>query len=203
MKPVLTAIMLIIGAIILSSCQTMSKDECVAADWRVIGERDGAEGYDPQQRFGNHAKACERANVIPDQALWYEGYQRGLLQFCTPLRGLSYGQAGKSYNNVCPPVQEAGFLSGYRLGMQEHSKRSDVNNLKNRIASAERQNDLLREQIKKGKVDKREAQRTIRRNRDDILDWNRDLGRAEAELDQVEREVEYFLANPANSGAYN
>jgi hypothetical protein len=41
------------GLDILSGCQTISKDECLAADWRVIGEHDGAEGFDPQIRFGD------------------------------------------------------------------------------------------------------------------------------------------------------
>ena len=37
----------------LSGCQTISKDECLAADWWVIRGQDGAEGFDPQIRFGD------------------------------------------------------------------------------------------------------------------------------------------------------
>ncbi len=57
--------------VLLGSCATMSKEECVAADWRVVGETDGAAGYDPQSRFAAHAKSCEKAGVVPDQSLWY------------------------------------------------------------------------------------------------------------------------------------
>ncbi len=41
------------GLDILSGCQTISKDECLAADWWVIRGQDGAEGFDPQGRFGD------------------------------------------------------------------------------------------------------------------------------------------------------
>ena len=64
--------------VVLGSCATMSKEECVAADWRVVGETDGAAGYDPQSRFAAHAKSCEKAGVVPDQTLWYQGFQVGV-----------------------------------------------------------------------------------------------------------------------------
>jgi len=87
--------------IALAACQTLSKEECIAADWRVIGEQDGAQGFSSQQRFGDHVKACEKADIVPDQTLWSAGYQTGLVRFCTPLNGLAYGQAGRTYANVC------------------------------------------------------------------------------------------------------
>ena len=199
MRLAVSALLLLAVGLIAASCQSLSKDECIAADWRVIGEQDGSEGRDPQQRFGNHAKACERAGVVPDQTAWNEGYQRGLLKFCTPLRGLSYGQAGSTYNNVCPPHLEAGFLSGYRLGNEEARKKSDIRNLENRIRSAERSIDDLEEKISKGKVDEDDAERDIRRYRGDIRDWNRDIGRAEADLGEIQRRIEYFANDPANT----
>lgn len=199
MRLAVSAFLLLVVSLIAASCQTLSKDECIAADWQVIGEQDGSEGRDPQKRFGNHVKACERAGVVPDQTAWNQGYQRGLFKFCTPLRGLSYGQGGNTYNNVCPPQLEAGFLSGYRLGNEEARKKSDIRNLENRIRSAERSIDGLEEEISKGKVDEDDAERQIRRYRSDIRDWNRDIGRAEAELGEIQRRIEYFASDPANS----
>ena len=78
MKNLISVFAVFMGLFILAACQTLSKEECVVADWRVIGEQDGAAGYSPQERFGNHVKACERAGVLPDQTLWNEGFQIGL-----------------------------------------------------------------------------------------------------------------------------
>lgn len=199
MRLAVSAFLLLAVSLLLASCQTLSKDECIAADWRVIGEQDGSEGRDPQKRFGNHAKSCERANVVPDQTAWNEGYQRGLLKFCTPLRGLSHGQSGSAYHNVCPPQLEAGFLSGYRLGLEESSTKGNIRNLEGRIRSAEYSIDDLEEKISKGKVDQDDARREIRRHRQDIRDWNREIGRAEAYLGEIQRRIEYFTSDPANT----
>jgi len=194
---------LLVAVAFLSSCETLSKDECLAADWRVIGEQDGSEGYSPQQRFSGHVKACERAGVVPDQTLWNVGYQNGLLRFCTPSRGLSYGQAGTAYQNVCPPALEPGFLSGYQLGREESDQKREIRDIENRINGLEREIDELEEKISKGKVDEFEAERTIRRKRRDIRNENRTLGRAEADLGSIQRRIDFFRQNPAGSRAFN
>lgn len=196
MQKALTAAFILFSGLLLISCQTLSKDECIAADWRVIGEQDGGNGYDAQRRFGKHVKACEKAGVIPDQTIWNEGYQRGLISFCTPLRGLSHGQSGGVYHNVCPPAVEGGFLNGYNLGRAENQKKADIRNLESRISTAEREIDDLEDKIDDGKIDEDDARRSIRRHRSDIRDWNRDIGSSESDLARVRRDIEYFRQNP-------
>lgn len=203
MNRIATGLLLIGAGVFLASCQSLSKDECIAADWRVIGEQDGSEGREPQARFGQHVKACERAGVIPDQTLWNQGYQQGLFNFCTPLRGLSHGQAGQVYNNVCPPSLEAGFLSGYNLGREEYDKKSDIRNLENRINAREREIDQIEEDLEDGDISERKARRAIRDARRDIRDINRDIGRAEADLGSIERRIEFFRQNPGQGQAFN
>ena len=77
--------------LLLASCNTLSKEECVAADWRVIGENDGATGYEPQQRFAAHAKSCERVKIVPDQTIEYSpnALFRGLKALQVAPNGLS------------------------------------------------------------------------------------------------------------------
>ena len=45
----------------LASCGTMSKEECRVADWGVVGDTDGAAGYEPQSRFADHVKSCAKS----------------------------------------------------------------------------------------------------------------------------------------------
>jgi hypothetical protein len=196
MSKFLSAGLLIFLLLAVSSCQTLSKDECIAADWRVIGEQDGADGHDPQQRFGKHVKACEKASVIPNQTLWNEGYQVGLYKYCTPLRGLSAGQAGSAYNNVCPPDLERQFLSGYQLGMEEYRIKNDIRNLENQIATAERRIDELEDKLSKGKGDERNMKSEIREKRQDIRRWNRDIGTLDFDLGRIQRDIDLFTRNP-------
>ncbi len=189
--------------LVLASCQSLSKDECIAADWRVIGEQDGSEGREPQNRFGQHVKACERAGIIPNQTLWNEGYQQGLFNFCTPLRGLSHGQAGQTYSNVCPPALEAGFLSGYQLGLEESRKKADIRGHENTISRKEAEIRDIRKQISDKKIEGRDGRRQIRDIEDDIRDANRALGRAEGELSAIQRRIDIFRENPNASRLYN
>ena len=186
----------LLAAGFLASCQTMTKDECVAADWQVIGEQDGAEGYDPQDRFGRHVKACERANVIPDQTAWFEGYQRGLVRYCTPLKGLSSGQAGRAYANVCPAETEAGFLRGYRLGRADYDKRSEIRQSENNISRAEAEIDRVERLLEEGKVEEGEGRRLIRQQDRIIRDNEREIDRKRFDLARIERDIEWFERNP-------
>lgn len=182
--------------IVLGSCATMSKEECVAADWRVVGETDGAAGYDPQSRFAAHAKSCEKAGVVPDQSLWYQGFQAGVVRYCTPLNGLQEGRAGKVYHNVCPPETSDGFLRGYRLGKAESDQRRTVQSLESRISQLEFRVSDLREKIVAGAVDEAEAEREIRRQRREIHRLRFELRREELDLRAIERDGEIFAANP-------
>lgn len=199
MSRLLSAFALLLISLFLASCQTLSKDECIAADWRVIGEQDGAAGHDPGQQFGRHVKACEKAGVVPDQTLWNQGFQQGILQFCTPLRGLSHGQSGGAYNKVCPPELESAFLDGYQLGNAEYRAQQEIRNLENRIRANDREIDKIEDKYEDGKIDERDARRSLRRKRDENRELNRDIGSAEADLSRVRREIEYFRQNPIQS----
>ena len=182
----------LLACLFLASCQTMSKEECAVADWSVIGEQDGAAGYNPQDRFARHVKACSKAGVAADQTLWYQGYQRGLPRYCTPLNGLSVGSQGKAYANVCPANLEAGFREGYELGRVYYGKKREINSLESRIRSLEQ---AIREDEKllaAGTNDRRSVERRIDDNHRSIRDMERDIGRQQSELRRIEDEMADF-----------
>ncbi|MCC0036755.1 MAG: DUF2799 domain-containing protein [Hoeflea sp.] len=184
--------LVLLACLVLTSCQTMSKEECAVADWRVIGEQDGAAGYNPQDRFARHVKACTKAGVAADQTAWYQGYQQGLPRYCTPLNGLSVGTQGQSYANVCPLNLDAGFREGYDLGRTHYEKKRELNNLESRIRSLEfsiREDEKL---LSAGTEDRRAVERRIDDNRRSIRDMDRDIGRMESDLRRIEDDMEDF-----------
>lgn len=188
----------------LASCNSMSKEECVAADWKVIGDADGSAGYDPQERFAAHVKSCARIKVVPDQTVWYAGYQTGLQRYCTPLNGLSRGEAGDGYHNVCPVETASGFLRGYSIGQKAYQWRTRLNSARSDISSKEMRMDRRYNDLKNAKDDK--ERRAIRDDIDnldrEIRRARRDAGDAEYALQDVEREVEWFRRNPNATQGY-
>tara|TARA_R110000751_G_scaffold30672_2_gene78347 strand:+ start:471 stop:1088 length:618 start_codon:yes stop_codon:yes gene_type:complete len=181
----------------LASCGTMSKEECRVADWAVVGDTDGAAGYDPQSRFADHVRSCSKSGATPNQTQWYQGYQTGIRRFCTPLGGAAHGEGGGAYHNVCPAEMEADFVRGYSLGKRVHELRSRMDSLHSGISARESEADRLYDDMKKA-ADK--DRRGIR-DRIDDLERERRRMRREAddlsyELGEAERDLEFFRQNP-------
>jgi len=184
--------LVLLACLVLASCQTMSKEECAVADWSVIGEQDGAAGYNPQDRFARHVKACAKAGIAANQTVWYQGYQQGLPRYCTPLNGLSVGSQGKSYGNVCPANLEAGFREGYELGRVYYGKKREISSLEARIRSLEHSIRDDEKLLAAGTEDRRTVERRIDNNHRDIRDMERDIGRQQAELRRIEEDMQDF-----------
>ena len=185
----------------LSACATMTDDECRTADWRAVGEADGARGYNPTERFAAHVKSCRSADIVPDQALWHDGYRLGLVRYCTPLNGLAEGEAGRAYHKVCPAPAESGFLRGYLLGNKAHDLRSEISSTESNIDWKEREIDELTEKLKL--VDahqRREIRADIADRERDIRRLHYDIGRAESDLGRIERDIEWFRQHPDAAG---
>ena len=94
----------------LSGCAAMSIEQCKTANWVSIGEQDGSKGSTP--RLDRYYKACEKAQVIPNQKLYEKGYQQGLGYYCQPAN-IFYGalEGGGNYN-ICP-IEKRNALRPY------------------------------------------------------------------------------------------
>jgi len=58
-----------------TGCSTLSQEECLVADWQLIGREDGAVGRDASY-IGNHRKACADYGIVPDLQEYQHGYER-------------------------------------------------------------------------------------------------------------------------------
>lgn len=128
-------------ALLVSGCATLSETECRGADWLQLGERDGAQGY-AGSRLEAHAKACAEHGLQPDEALWKEGYEAGLLRFCEPDNGYRLGRNNGYYAQVCPLDLDREFVAAYEIGNETYEAereleglRGEVSRLESRLAS--------------------------------------------------------------------
>lgn len=132
MKNVLYFLTWVILAAALIGCSTLSKNECLQANWYELGWRDGNLGT-PRSLFQEHADACVEHNVRAEKAEYFRGRDDGLINFCTYDNGFSQGRYGKSYNYVCPPYLEASFLAGFSSGRKVYNYNRKVVVLEKRL----------------------------------------------------------------------
>jgi hypothetical protein len=128
------AIGLIVGTAVLSGCSSMSANECMATDWRMVGYEDGVVGYSGN-RIGKYRKACGEHGISPDLNLYQAGRDQGLREFCKPLNGFRAGARGNGYNGVCPAELDPAFMAAYESGRQLHTLRSRVGSTAGEIDS--------------------------------------------------------------------
>ena len=122
-------VLVILAALLATSCATMDKSECRQADWQMIGIEDGAKGH-PVSYIGNHRKACAEFGVQPDLARYQLGHQTGLTQFCTARNGFNQGRAGRKYNEVCPAGLREQFVRGYNTGRELGLLNSEISHMR-------------------------------------------------------------------------
>lgn len=185
-------------AIILSSCSSISQQECQTGDWYSIGVNDGKDGADIK-RYQKYQKECASHGITSDFARYQQGYQQGLVFYCDFAHGEAHGRSGASYNTACTGNLEPQFRLGYQQGKQWHQAKSAVNNLQFELEQRYRQIQQNRDQIYANNQRlAREQDANVRAN---LLYRNDHLG---AELDQLNTEagrlqVQLFQAEQAFS----
>ncbi len=164
----------LLAALLLAGCAAMSVEECRTADWREQGERDALAGY-PRARLAEVREACAEAGVVPQEALYWDGWNRGIVQFCTPDNGALWGRRGNAYRNSCPPALEPAFLSRYGAGRRAYDAERRLDSLRS---------DQQRKQRELANAKDDAARKRLRSELSD-LDWR--LGQARDELDRADR----------------
>jgi hypothetical protein len=111
--------------VFLSSCATMSKEECKVANWKDVGFNDGANGE--AVLLADHAKSCSETGVTPDRNLYMQGYTEGEKNYCTYDNGLSAGEENKYIGDICKkPGLKGPFNDGYLQGKKRYAKQQEV-----------------------------------------------------------------------------
>jgi hypothetical protein len=131
----------------LTGCASMSSDECANSDWSAVGFEDGSRGY-TSDRFSSHRKACAKHGIMADFQAYQQGRSQGLVEFCQPSRGFSFGANGGQYRGVCAADLEPEFLDAFRTGHQLYTLRSYVNSANSQIYNKENELEAVKDQIR-------------------------------------------------------
>lgn len=130
------------GVFLLSSCATLSKQECLIADWQAIGYNDGVAGYQ-SERLASHTKACAKASVAPDYLAWERGRELGLKQYCTTNNAYNVGRRGRQLNNVCPIALANTLQIANQKGLDYYALNSQLDKDKRLIEAYQEEFDKL------------------------------------------------------------
>ena len=159
----------------LAGCASMSKDECLNANWEDIGMRDGLNGA-ARNTFASHVEACREAGVVADPQRYRAAYERGIQRFCVPANGLEAGRRGRSYaNGTCPVAQEAAFVTAYRRGQDVYRAQQEVDRVNARMRDTQYKLSAAKEDAR---------QQALRR---ELRDLDQEMWRARQRLYDAER----------------
>ena len=190
-RRVLSVVLGMGAAVALGSCATLNAAECTSGDWASIGRRDGGEGL-PMSRLADHAKACAKHGVVPDQQAYAMGRDEGLMGYCTPPSGFLHGRQGDGYAGVCPGGLEQAFRAGYRDGQAVNSIMTRLHSLESQREARRHRADEIRGQIE-GEEKKLAAAKTpeeAKAIRDHIRDLRIQRQQALNEVDGAEDELD-------------
>jgi hypothetical protein len=117
----------------LHGCASLSKNECLSANWEDIGRRDGRNGY-TEERLMDHTTACAKVGITPDRDAWLHGREQGLESYCEPRNGFRIGEYGGNYTTgVCRGFDEDAFVDAWRDGREIYRISSAISSADNEI----------------------------------------------------------------------
>ena len=102
----------------MGGCASLSKSECLNANWEDIGIRDGANGH-PEEYLIQHSTACAKVHVVPDRGAWLHGREQGLERFCIPSRAYQIGEYGGGFDaGICRNFDQDRLQDAYQKGRE-------------------------------------------------------------------------------------
>jgi hypothetical protein len=205
MKRIL-ALILSFNLLLVAGCASMSQEECKTGDWYSVGYNDGKQGRSTQN-VERHQKACSKHGVTLDMETYLNGWDDGVLRYCTRDGGFNAGSRGSNYAGVCPADLESEFLNAYNDGRHLYDLRSKVDEIESDISSREERIRRIDEKLEtfhrnlysSGKTEKdrdkirkriRELKKEKRELRDKIVEFTYQLGRADARYEDYRAHVE-------------
>lgn len=197
-------IMLLVLGLSVASCASLSKNECLNANWHSIGYSDGVRGY-KANRQGQHRSACAEHNVRIDLDLYLQGRSEGLRQYCVPYNAYKTGVNGFSFNDVCPVEWSPNFYTAFRDGQ-------DVYHLKVNMAKKRERHVVVHDKLhhlhedknklylllgdkQKTKLERRLIKKEIRLLKREIELYEHRLGRLSRRINYLQVELNLHQSN--------
>ncbi|WP_108648933.1 DUF2799 domain-containing protein [Dongshaea marina] len=156
---------------LLTGCSSMSKDDCLTANWSNIGLEDGQQGK-PADTIHGYIKQCQEYGAGVNQAQWQKEYDYGLTFFCDPANGYRVGKAGEEYHGVC---ESDAFYKNYQRGLAEYRLEQRKQEIQERISVIDTRLAQIRDQLNDSTTDHnalRDERANLQQERDRL---NREL----------------------------
>ncbi|MDX1341268.1 MAG: DUF2799 domain-containing protein [Reinekea sp.] len=143
----LFTVAVVVCCLFVTGCSSLSKKDCVNADWYQMGVQDGQAGY-AADRVSNYVAMCAKHDIRIDQNQYQTGHEQGIRRFCQPDNGYQQGLKGRSLPTVCPADMQSAFAEAYERGYQEYRLKRDISDAEQAIKRGERdvaslENDLI------------------------------------------------------------
>jgi len=105
--------------LLTSGCAVMNENECVTADWHMVGLEEGLKGKSAVT-IGNYRQACAEYAITPDLSAYQAGHLQGIKQFCSPQKAFQLGASGQHLPQVCPANIHPNFLKRHNKGLRKY-----------------------------------------------------------------------------------
>lgn len=189
--------LLVSSFLLFSGCASMSKEECLNADWKTVGLEDGMKG-NSESTIGTYRKDCAKVNVVPNLTQYQHGHREGARKYCTVAKGYEVGKSGSAYYHVCPADLEPRFLAAYKTGQELYDITRKIQQLETAITNAESRMSDIQRDIKSHEqaiVDAGSSFSARREHLADIKALQRELNDVEHLIAHNTREIALFDAD--------
>ncbi len=197
MKYAVLALLALVSGFALTACETMSAEECAAADWRALGFNDAANNG--AERFGDRAESCAEKGFGADGGAYASGFSDGMYQFCQPPNGFAFARRGGVFNGSCPADLQYDFLAAYNDGRRVRDAEYELSDARSDISALEsRRRDIdedLRDREREFAAatveeERKRLQEEIDRLRRERRNANDDLRSAEQRIYYAQRRID-------------
>ncbi|MEO1041861.1 MAG: DUF2799 domain-containing protein [Pseudomonadota bacterium] len=200
---------LIVTLSVVSGCAGLSEDQCQILNWEAEGRSAGQYGGGPTS-YSRLASQCSRYAIVPDYAAFERGRQQGLVRFCTPEGAYIAGLSGRGSTTQCVGADPSLTLI-HQTALNYSEAERELDRARNALERsiddrnfARQEARSIRARLRKeedpDKIDDLERELRYQLNRADdyeadevrllfdIADRERDLSRAQFDLDRVRAE---------------
>lgn len=104
---------------IILGCSHTEKvaQSCQEVDWYEIGRQDGTKGLEVVSRTPVKV-TCTDSDQSLAEAIYNNGFDAGVVQFCSPENGFELGKNKREIKNVCPTMLKSAFQERYNQGQR-------------------------------------------------------------------------------------
>lgn len=136
--------------LLLAGCSTMNAEDCLNADWEVIGMKDGEKGK-LQSSIADYNEQCGKHKVTPNKKQYMFGYGKGLVVFCTKESGFAEGKKNAKNNSLCKGDSKLAFNDGFTIGQEYFAVKKEISSLESTIRGNKKSIERMIKSLKKQK----------------------------------------------------